>query len=119
MENIDIKKTFAPNIQSQLIKLPYEKRRSYCNLINKNIGEMAILIVQPRNPIKLTAKLHEKHKIQVNAGWIQSITIVQQEELAMYEGQLLLKTDIEAIEKKKATTTEPVLKVRKSKANRK
>lgn len=119
MENINIQNTFKPQVRSQLVKLPYEKIRTYCNLIDKNIGEMAILVVRPRNPIKLTTKLNEAHKVQVSAGWIQSITIVQQEDLAMHEGQLLLKTDIEAILKAKDKTTEPKLSKPKSKAKRK
>lgn len=86
--------------KSQLVKLPYEKRQEYCNLIDKNLDKFATIIVRPLKPIKQTVKLNEKHKTMVNAGWIQSITIVQESDLVdIGDGNLVHKLDVKHIKK--------------------
>ncbi len=76
-------------------KLPHAFVMAYSRLISENIGHWAILLVRPVSPIKLTVKLHPDHVIQLNAGWIQSITLVEESDLASHEGNVLLKTDIQ------------------------
>lgn len=82
-------------ITSQLVQLPTKQRIDYETLIKDNIDHFALMVVQPKKPVQLTVKLHPEHLIQLKAGWIKSITLVQESDLQMHEGHLLLKADID------------------------
>lgn len=78
----------TPQVKSQLKKKPWQKRRQMDLLIDQNIGKFANITVRPYNTITLLARLHKNHKIQVNAGWIQAITILSYKENEEIEKQI-------------------------------
>lgn len=85
--NIDLK-NIKPNIQLQLKKQSWQKRRQMDKLIDNNLGKFATITVRPLKPIQLLARLHENHKIQVNAGWVQSITVLDESKQDDIEKQI-------------------------------
>lgn len=78
----------TPQVKSQLKKKPWQKRRQMDLLIDQNIGKFANITVRPHKPITLLARLHQNHKIQVNAGWIQAITILDEKIQQQIENQI-------------------------------
>lgn len=104
MDNDNISLANLPkDIKSQLRKASWQKRRQMNILISNNIGKLAQITVRPNKPTTLLARLHNNHSIQVNAGWIQSITILgekQQEQIEKQIKELGNKERVQEIEEK-------------------